>query len=59
MNVKQKFDYLPKCRVELDISYPDVYEKIMSKILENIGNYAGLNKRRAIIKILNIVKVAM
>lgn len=49
----QKFDYIPKCTVELTLVYPDVYHSKVLKILKHAETTAGLNKRRSTMKILN------
>lgn len=49
----QKFDYIPKCVVELTLVYPDIYHSKVLKILKHAETTAGLNKRRATMKILN------
>ena len=49
----QKFDYIPKCTVDLILVYPDVYHIKVLKILKHAETTAGLNKRRSTLKILN------
>lgn len=49
----QKFDYLPKCRVEMKLSFPEIYHKQVLAILKQSEDIAGMNKRRATLKILN------
>ncbi|GAG89104.1 unnamed protein product [marine sediment metagenome] len=49
----QKFDYIPKCTVDLTLVYPEVYHSKVLKILKHAETMAGLNKRRATMKILN------
>ena len=49
----QKFDYIPKCTVDLTLVYPKIYHSKILKILKHAETTAGLNKRRATMKILN------
>jgi len=49
----QKFDYIPKCKVNLKITFPEMYEDRVLKILKQAEDLAGMNKRRATLKILN------
>ncbi len=49
----QKFDYLPKCRIELKLSFPEMHKERVLKILKQAEELAGMNKRRATIKVLN------
>ena len=49
----QKFDFLPKCEVELKLTFPDMYKGRVLKMLEKSEELAGMNKRRATLKILN------
>ena len=49
----QKFDYLPKCVVNLTLIYPDMYHSKVLKMLKHAETMAGMNKRRASLKILN------
>ena len=49
----QKFDYLTKCTVDLTLVYPDVYHEKVLKMLKHAETMAGMNKRRAAMKILN------
>ncbi len=49
----QKFDYLPKCKVDLTLIYPDMHHNKVLKMLKHAETMAGMNKRRASLKILN------
>ena len=49
----QKFDYLPKCTIEVTLSYPEMHHSKVLKILKHAETTAGMNKRRATMKILN------
>ncbi len=49
----QKFDYIPKCNVTMTMTFPDMYKSRITAILRQAEQLAGLNKRRATIKILN------
>lgn len=49
----QKFDYIPKCIVDLTLVYPDMHHSKILKILEHAETTAGMNKRRATMKIVN------
>lgn len=49
----QKFDYLPKCKVQMKLVFPEMYKDRMIAILKQAEDIAGMNKRRAIMKILN------
>lgn len=49
----QKFDYLPKCEVKLKLTFPEMYEKRVLKMLKHSEELAGMNKRRATLKVLN------
>ena len=49
----QKFDYLPKCKVNLKLTFPDMYKDRVIAILKHSEDLAGMNKRRATMKILN------
>lgn len=49
----QKFDYLPKCKVDLKLVFPDMYKDRIIAILKQAEEIAGMNKRRATMKILN------
>jgi len=49
----QKFDYIPKCRVNLKLVFPDMYKSRVLKILKQSEEIAGMNKRRCTLKVLN------
>ena len=49
----QKFDYLPKCEVELKLVFPEMYKDRVLRMLEQAEELAGMNKRRATLKVLN------
>ena len=49
----QQFDYIPKCKVNMTMTFPEIYKGRVLKILQQAEQLAGLNKRRATIKILN------
>ena len=49
----QQFDYIPKCKVQMTISFPEMHKERVLKILKQAEELAGLNKRRASITILN------
>ncbi len=49
----QKFDYLPKCKIQMRLVFPDMYKERIIAILKQSEEIAGMNKRRATIKILN------
>lgn len=49
----QKFDYIPKCNISLKLVFPEMYKKQMLRILKHSEDIAGMNKRRATLKILN------
>jgi len=44
------FDVLPRCKVNIDLIYPDSLEKLMEKLLAQIQTMGLLNKRRATIE---------
>jgi len=49
----QKFDYIPKCKVGMTITFPEMYKDRVLKMLKHSEDLAGLNKRRSTITILN------
>ena len=49
----QKFDYLPECKVNLKLVFPEMYKDRILKILKQSEELAGMNKRRASLTILN------
>ena len=49
----QKFDYIPECKIEMTIKFPDMYKEQVLKILRYSEELAGMNKRRATLTILN------
>ncbi len=49
----QKFDYLPKCEINLKLTFPEMYKERVIRMLQHAEECAGMNKRRATIKILN------
>ena len=49
----QKFDYLPLCKVDLKLSFPEMYKDRVLAILKQSEDMAGMNKRRATLKVLN------
>ena len=49
----QKFDYLPKCKIQMKLVFPDMYKDKILAILKQSEDMAGMNKRRATMKILN------
>jgi len=49
----QKFDYIPECKIEMTIKFPDMYKEHVLKILRYSEELAGMNKRRATLTILN------
>ena len=51
--IAQRFDYIPKCNVQIKMTFPEVYRERVLKILTQAEQLAGLNKRRSTITILN------
>ena len=51
--IVQQFDYIPKCNVDLTITFPDIYKDRVLEMLKQAEQLAGLNKRRSTITILN------
>lgn len=51
--IVQQFDYIPKCRVELTMTLPDIYKPRVLAMLKQAEQLAGLNKRRSTITVLN------
>ncbi len=49
----QQFDYIPKCTVQMTISFPEMHKERVLKMLKQAEELAGLNKRRASITVLN------
>ena len=49
----QKFDYIPECKVQMTLQFPEMYLERVLKILKQAESLAGMNKRRAEIKVLN------
>lgn len=50
--IVQKFDVIPKCQTKIIVSYPDVMDDAVNKMVKNLENIALLNKRRATCKII-------
>jgi uncharacterized membrane protein len=48
----QNFDVIGKCLANVSVEFPDMFQDKVEKLLESMQNLACLNKRRAIIKIL-------
>lgn len=53
----QKFDYITECQIEMKLKFPDMYKEQVLKILKQSEETAGMNKRRATMKILNRAEV--
>lgn len=49
----QKFDYIPECKIEMKLTFPEMYKDRVLRILQQAEELAGMNKRRATITILN------
>jgi len=49
----QKFDYTPKCKIELTLIFPEMYKVRVLEMLKHAETTAGMNKRRATLKVLN------
>lgn len=47
------FDYIPKCKVNLKMVFPDIYKSQIIKLLKQSETVFGLNKRRASITVIN------
>jgi len=52
--VVQQFDVIPRCKVTLELLYPDSFEKQVKKLLAQIQVMGLLNKRRATIESMEV-----
>jgi hypothetical protein len=55
--VVQSFDVVGKALVKVDITFPDVVDAKVRKLLAQLETGTHLNKRRSVIRILNITEV--
>lgn len=50
----QRFDVIPRCKAKLTLSFPDVMQDDVEKMVRGLENISMLNKRRATCKILTM-----
>lgn len=48
----QKYDVIPKCKVKIELAYPDVMDEAVQKMLKGLETMSLFNKRRATCKIV-------
>lgn len=46
------FDVIESCKANITLEFPDILREKVDKLLDNLQNFPCLNKRRALIKIL-------
>lgn len=52
--IVQQFDVIPKCRIKMELSYPEAMQDAIEKMVKGLENISMLNKRRATCKILQM-----